>query len=222
MIEVNSVTDNPLVDVTNKRMLYGGNFQAKAIASAMEKTRQACQKIGRMLFVQCTELINSATNRGLPPNLVVDEPSESFLWKWIDIMVAALQSELGFLANPVGSHVQTAEMGNQALNSLALISARYTLDSLEVLTQLSAAHLFSLCQALDLRAMNKRYLKALNQPFKDLAHDVFRHDIFDNHHLDQLSEILWIDFKRQFGETAGMDSSNRFRFVIQSLKATIL
>ena len=65
-----------------------------------------------MLSVQCTELINPATNRGLPPNLVVDEPSEFFLWKRIDIMVAALQSELGFVANPVGTHVQTAEMGN--------------------------------------------------------------------------------------------------------------
>ena len=222
MIEANSVTDNPLVDVENKRMLHGGNFQAKVITSAMEKTRQACQTIGRMLFVQCTELINPATNRGLPPNLVVDEPSESFLWKGIDIMVAALQSELGFLANPVGSHVQTAEMGNQALNSLALISARYTLDSLEVLTQLSAAHLFSLCQALDLRAMNERYLEALMQPFNDLVHDVFRGAITDKHHLDHLSETLWTDFTRRFGETAGMDSSSRFRFVTQSLQATIL
>ena len=222
MIEANSVTDDPLIDVTARRMLHGGNFQAKVITSAMEKTRQACQTIGRMLFVQCTELINPATNRGLPPNLVVDEPSESFLWKGIDIMVAALQSELGFLANPVGSHVQTAEMGNQALNSLALISARYTLDSLEVLTQLSAAHLFSLCQALDLRAMNERYLDALTQPFKDLLHDVFCNVITDKHHLDHLSEILWADFTRQFGETAGMDSSSRFRFVIHSLQANML
>ena len=70
--------------------------------------------------------------------------------------------------------------------------------------------------------MNERYLEALKQPFKDLVHDVFRHDITDNHHLDQLSKILWIDFNIQFGETAGMDSSSRFRFVIQSLNATIL
>lgn len=55
-IECNSVTDNPLTD--GKRMLHGGNFQAKAITSAMEKTRLALQSIGRMLFTQCTELIN--------------------------------------------------------------------------------------------------------------------------------------------------------------------
>ena len=55
-IECKSVTDNPLTD--GKRILHGGNFQAKAITSAMEKTRLALQSIGRMLFTQCTELIN--------------------------------------------------------------------------------------------------------------------------------------------------------------------
>ena len=77
--ELNSVTDNPLIDAKRDRILHGGNFQAKSVTSAMEKTRQSCQTIGRMLYVQCTELINPATNRELPPNLVIDEPSESFL-----------------------------------------------------------------------------------------------------------------------------------------------
>ena len=128
LIEINSVTDNPLVDIANKRMLHGGNFQAKDITSAMEKVRQGCETLGRMLTVQCTELINPTTNRGLPPNLVVDEPSESFIWKGTDIMIAALQSELGFLANPVGSHVQSAEMGNQALNSCLFIVIKRSHD----------------------------------------------------------------------------------------------
>ena len=218
-IEINSVTDNPLVDTSSGRMLHGGNFQAKAITSAMEKVRQGCQSLGRMLYVQCTELINPATNRGLPPNLVVDEPSESFLWKGIDIMVAALQSELGFLANPVGTHVQTAEMGNQALNSLALISARYTLDALQILTQLSAAHLLALCQALDLRAMHLRFLEALSAPFMEQLHDAFPSDT----HLDKAaSQTLWSLFIKRLDETGGEDSSVRFERIAHSLQPAIL
>ncbi|KAK8119566.1 phenylalanine ammonia-lyase [Apiospora kogelbergensis] len=68
-------------------------------------------------------------------------------------MIAALVSELGFLANPVGTHVMTTEMGNQGLNSMALVSARYTLTAADVLAQMAAAHLVALCQALDLRAL---------------------------------------------------------------------
>lgn len=117
-IEANSVTDNPLVlvEMDQCRMLHGGNFQAKAITSAMEKLDRAVK-----LLVQCTELINPATNGGLPPNLVAEEASESFIWKGTDVMIAALQSEL-----------------------LALISARCTLDAIDVLTQISAIHLIAL------------------------------------------------------------------------------
>ncbi|KAK2593008.1 hypothetical protein QQS21_009298 [Conoideocrella luteorostrata] len=154
-IELNSVTDNPLIDSKAERILHGGNFQARAITSAVEKLRSGLQSLGRMLFSQCTEMINPDTNRGLPPNLTADDAATSFLFKGTDIMVAGLTSELGFLANPVGSHVQTAEMGNQGINSLALISARYTLKAVEVLSQLAAAHLVAVCQAIDLRVRSK-------------------------------------------------------------------
>lgn len=152
-VELNSVTDNPLIDSETGRVLHGGNFQARAVTSAAEKLRQGLQSIGRMLFTQCTEMINPATSWGLPPNLCSDNPNDSFLFKGLDVVVAGLTSELGFLANPVGSHVQTAEMGNQALNSLALVSARYTLEAVDVLSQIASAHLLALCQALDLRTI---------------------------------------------------------------------
>ncbi|KAG7115334.1 Phenylalanine ammonia-lyase str11 like protein [Verticillium longisporum] len=153
-VEINSVTDNPLVDAAAGRVLHGGNFQARAVTSAVEKLRQGLQGLGRMLFAQCTEMINPATSWGLPPNLCSDDDAgASFLFKGLDVVVAALASELGFLANPVGSHVQTAEMGNQSLNSLALVSARYTLEAVDVLSQMAAAHLLALCQALDLRTI---------------------------------------------------------------------
>ena len=152
-VEINSVTDNPLIDTATGRVFHGGNFQARAVTSAAEKLRQGLQGIGRMLFTQCTEMINPATSWGLPPNLCSDDANDSFLFKGLDVVIAGLTSELGFLANPVGSHVQTAEMGNQALNSLALVSARYTLEAADVLSQIASAHLLALCQALDLRTI---------------------------------------------------------------------
>ncbi|CAN8104060.1 unnamed protein product [Discula destructiva] len=166
-IECNSATDNPLVTPEGE-FLHGGNFQAKSVTSAMEKTRQGIQGIGRMLFSQCTELINSATNRGLPPNLVAEDPSITMIFKGTDLNIAALTAELGFLANPV-NHVQTAEMGNQSLNSLALISTRYTHTANDVLSQLMAAHLIAACQALDLRALHVQFVAVYRAVFFDLV-----------------------------------------------------
>ncbi|KAH8600016.1 phenylalanine ammonia-lyase [Bisporella sp. PMI_857] len=222
VIECNSATDNPLIDANGRRVVNGGNFQAKSITSAMEKTRQGLETLGRMLFAQCTELINPATNRGLPPNLVVEEPSESFIWKGTDVMIAALQSELGFLANPVGNHVQTAEMGNQALNSLALISSRYTLDAADVLSQMAAAHLLALCQALDIRALNFKFLAALQPEFRTLTAGLFLTVLGEVAQLEQLQKLLWANFVKHLDQSTSLDTANRFQSVVQSLQPIIL
>ena len=218
--ECNSVTDNPLID--NKgRMLHGGNFQAKAVTSAAEKTRLALQTIGQMLFTQCTELMNPATNRGLPSNLVADEPGESFIFKGIDIMVAALQSELGFLSNPAGTYVQPAEMGNQALNSLALISARYTHTAVDVLSQLAACHLMALCQAFDLRAMHSKFCDDFQGSFGTALKDSFGMTMNEADLLD-FCDTLWQYLDKQLGQTMVMDSGNRIHAAISGLQVSIL
>jgi len=226
--ELNSATDNPLIDTfgDKHRTIHGGNFQARAITSAMEKIRQGVQSIGRMLFTQCTELINPATNSGLPPNLVFDEPSESYIWKGTDIMIAALTSELGFLANPVGTHVQTAEMGNQALNSLALISARYTLEALQVLTQLSSAHLVALCQALDLRAMNALFLGELEPQFNHLFTSTFLLQHFATgttaEEIHVQSKKCWTIFIKRVTQLSTSNSNDRFLAAISTTSSHLL
>lgn len=154
-IELNSTTDNPLIDVQGQRIHHGGNFQATSVTSAIEKTRLALQMFGKLLFAQSTEVINPMLNGNLPPNLSFDDPNTSFTFKGVDINMAAYMSELAFLANPVSSHVQTAEMNNQAVNSLALISTRYTDSAVELVSLMCAAHLYTLCQALDLQALHE-------------------------------------------------------------------
>ncbi|KAI9441665.1 L-Aspartase-like protein [Lactarius indigo] len=130
-IECNSTTDNPLVDAETNEVHHGGNFQAMAVTNAMEKTRLALHHIGKLLFAQSAELVNPAMNRGLPPSLAASDPSLNYHGKGVDIAVAAYVGELGYLANPVSTHIQSAEMHNQAVNSLALISAPFDIRALQ-------------------------------------------------------------------------------------------
>ncbi|KAF7321585.1 Phenylalanine ammonia-lyase [Mycena kentingensis (nom. inval.)] len=160
--ECNCTTDNPIIDATSGKVHNGGNFQASSVSLVMEKTRLGLQHFGKLLFAQCTELLNPSMNRGLPPSLAATDPSLNYHAKGIDIAAAAYVSELGYLANPVSTHVQSAEMHNQAVNSLALISGRATIDSLEVLSLLIASYLYVLCQALDLRAMQTELVAGLD------------------------------------------------------------
>jgi phenylalanine ammonia-lyase len=86
-----------------------------AVTSATEKARLALFHVGKLLFAQSTELLNPAMNRGLPPSLAATDPSLNYHGKGVDIATAAYVSELGFLASPVSTHVQSAEMHNQAV-----------------------------------------------------------------------------------------------------------
>src|SRR5204863_5051721 len=113
---------------------------------------------GKMIFAQSSELLDVDKNNGLPSNLASDDPSLSYTTKGLDISMAAYMSELAFVASPVSSHVQSAEMGNQAINSMALVSARYTHLAVECVALMLSTHLFSLCQALDVRVMNVHFL----------------------------------------------------------------
>lgn len=159
--ELNSTQDNPVIDSESREVYFCCNFQAASISMAMEKMRGGLQMVGKLLFSYSSELINPDLSKGLPPNLAVDDPSLSFTMKGVDINMAAYMSELGFLANSVTSHVQSAEMNNQPINSLALISARYTLQAVELVSMMSAAHLYVTCQALDLRLLHETFLDGL-------------------------------------------------------------
>jgi len=161
--ELNTTTDNPLIELlpgpdgnpTGVRIHHGGNFQALALTSAMEKTLLALQNLGRLLLAQSSELINNAMNKGLPPNLSFDDPSRSFTCKGFDVNMAAYAAELAYLAKPVSAHVQVAEMANQSVNSMALVAARYAVEAGEVVGLMVGAALFVVCQALDLRCLQR-------------------------------------------------------------------
>lgn len=97
-----------------------------------------------MLFAQCAKVRNPATNQVLPHNLVAEDPGISLINKSTDITMAAVKLELGVPITPV-NHVQTAEIGNQSSSSLALIAARYTYTSNDVLIQMAAAYVIAVC-----------------------------------------------------------------------------
>ncbi|GLB11214.1 hypothetical protein AtubIFM57258_007635 [Aspergillus tubingensis] len=206
--ELNSTTDNPLIDTANGEVHHGGNYQAVSITSAMEKVMTCMQMLGKMIFAQCSELLNPMFSKGLPPNLCSDDPNLSFAFKGIDINMAAYMSELGYLAHPVSNFVQSAEMHNQSLNSLALLTARYAGDTVEILSLMMATHIYVLCQALDLRTLQLEFEKSA-KPSVDETTTAMCKDVVPEERIPHTKDEIWKVLMQHWGKNSNLGLASR-------------
>lgn len=152
-IEMNSVTDNPLIDAANQASYHGGNFLGQYIGTAMDRLRYDLGLLAKHLDVQIAMLVAPEFNHGLPASLVGNrDRMVNMGLKGLQITGNSIMPLLTFYGNSIADRFPThAEQFNQNINSQGYASANLARRSVEIFHQYIAIALMFGVQAVDLR-----------------------------------------------------------------------
>lgn len=152
-VEMNSVTDNPLIDVENQASYHGGNFLGQYIGTGMDSLRYYLGLLAKHLDTQIALLVAPEFNNGLSPSLTgnTENPVNMGL-KGLQIVGNSIMPLLTFYGNSLADRFPThAEQFNQNINSQGFASANLSRRSLNIFQEYLAISLMFGIQAVDLR-----------------------------------------------------------------------
>jgi phenylalanine ammonia-lyase len=152
-VEINSATDNPLIDVENQACYHGGNFLGQYVGVGMDQLRYYIGLLAKHLDVQIAYLVAPEFNNGLPASLVGNQQrSVNMGLKGLQITGNSIMPLLTFYGNSITDRFPThAEQYNQNINSQGFASANLARASVEIFQQYMAIALMFGVQAVDLR-----------------------------------------------------------------------
>lgn len=157
-VEINSVSDNPLID-SKGELATGGNFYGGYLAHGMDYLKISLGQVADLIDRQLMHIMDEKSNRGLPANLAnwpgLPE-NERFLHhglKGLHQSVSAITSEILAKTTPNSIFSRSSESHNQDKVSLGMSAAMQCSEVVDATYSILAMHLVCLSQALDLRGI---------------------------------------------------------------------
>jgi phenylalanine ammonia-lyase len=152
-IEMNSTTDNPIIDSEKEAYYYCGNFLGQYIGMGMDQMRYYLGLLAKHMDVQIALLVAPEFNHGLPPSLVGNTGKKFNLGlKGLQLTGNSIMPLLSFFGASLVDRFPThAEQFNQNINSQGFGSANLTRQSIDMFQQYMGIALMFGVQAADLR-----------------------------------------------------------------------
>ncbi|MGE0083829.1 MAG: histidine ammonia-lyase [Desulfococcaceae bacterium] len=151
--EMNSVSDNPLIDAEHGAYFHCGNFLGQYIGVGMDQLRYYTGLLAKHTDVQIALLVTPEFSNGLPPSLVGNPARKVNLGlKGLQLCGNSIMPLLSFYGNSLADRFPThAEQFNQNINSQGFGSANLARQSVDIFRQYTAIALMFGLQAVDLR-----------------------------------------------------------------------
>ncbi len=186
-IEINSVTDNPLIFVKDDKIISGGNFHGQPLAYAIDFLKISMSELGNISERRVFNLLSG--KRGLPPFLINDPGLNSGLMI-LQYTSASLVSANKQLANPSSIDSITSSNGQEDHVSMGANGANQLRDIIKNLYDIFAIEIITAIQA---KEFNKHVTSEIITNFISLIrqiHPIILSDRVFHHDIANISNLL--------------------------------
>ncbi len=152
--EMNSVNDNPIIDVSQDKIYHNANFMGYYVTDACDILKMNIAQASSWLHALLANLVHPRKNHNLPTNLV-ENPDKYNGFRPLQLLAASLTVQNRKLAQSHQAFMLPTEGDNQDVNSLGMHAALDLRDSVMNLTRLTAILLLASTQALELRGFDR-------------------------------------------------------------------
>ena len=152
--EMNSVNDNPIIDVIGNNIHHSANFMGYYITDTCDILKMNISQASTWLHALLANMVHPRKNHNLPVNLVAD-PVKHNGFRSMQLLAASLAVQNRKLAQSHQSYTLPTEGDNQDVSSLGTHAAFDLRESVANLERLTAILLLAATQALELRDVTK-------------------------------------------------------------------
>ena len=152
-IEMNAVTDNPIIFTEDGMAISAGNFHGQPLALVFDYLGIAIAELANISERRLERMVNPQLSDGLPAFLV-QNPGINSGFMIVQYSAASLVSENKVLAHPASVDSIPSSANQEDHVSMGTIGARKATEILKNTRQVIAMEIMAACQAIDLRGDN--------------------------------------------------------------------
>jgi len=193
--EVNSVNDNPVIDMKNNTVYHGGNFHGDYVSFEMDKLKIAITKMSMLAERQINFMMNHKLNEILPPFVNLGVLGLNLGLQGTQFTAVSTVAENQTLAYPMYIHSISNNNDNQDIVSMGTNASLMTKKVIDNTFEVLAVEFLAIIQAIDyLKIQDKlaRSTRAIYEKLRKIV-PVFVEDTQKYDDLNNIREYLLVN-----------------------------
>lgn len=166
--EVNSASDNPIIDSEAGNVYHGGNFHGDYVALEMDKLKIVITKLSMLAERQLNYLMNDKLNEKLPPFVNLGKLGLNLGMQGVQFTAVSTVAENQTLSFPMYIHSITNNNDNQDIVSMGTNAALMTKRVMDNTYHVLSIHMITILQAIEFLNSKSKLSAYSRKKFEDL------------------------------------------------------